>query len=160
MAKLLLTGEINEQSLADLFLSIRALEEKGAKKLNLHICSGGGEVEAALAMAYLIRTSSIHVIATNIGEVASAALLVYLAAHEYKAAPFASFMYHAPSCNLDEDDMMSHLDTAAQLRRDLDRFHKAMAYYSGAVFWAAWTNRRRDIYFDFETLKKHLQKSS
>lgn len=157
--KLLLTGEINEQSLADFYNALQHFEEKGIKKLTLYICSGGGEVSSALAMAHLIHTSNMKVTAVNLGEVASAALLVYVSAHEYKAAPFATFMYHAPSCNLDDDDMLSHLDTAAQLRRDLDEWHKAMAYYSGAHFWPAWTKKRRDIYFTHEELLIALKKS-
>lgn len=92
----LLMSEINQETVALVIKWI--LEENFSKKkkklLNLVISSGGGDLGAAFALVDIIKGSKIPIATTGIGEVGSAALLIFLTGSNRVLTPNTSILSH------------------------------------------------------------------
>lgn len=87
-------GDINDLLVSRLIdVSGQAINYKSSE-IHLHISSRGGDLHAGFAAYHHLRSLNIPLIAHNIGNVESAAVLLFLAADTRLAAPHATFLLH------------------------------------------------------------------
>jgi len=69
-------------------------KRNGSSGIHLHISSSGGSFAAGFAAYYHLRSLGIPLVAHNIGEVASVAMLPFLAADTRLAGLYTNFLFH------------------------------------------------------------------
>ena len=88
-------GEINSQNITALIDCINSNKNLApTDTLIININSGGGNVSDGVAIYNIIKKLPYHVITHNLGEVSSAALLLYMAGKTRTAAEISKFMIH------------------------------------------------------------------
>ena len=87
-------GEINEVMVGLLIEFSCQAKNAGSSEIRLHISSTGGNLHAGFAAYHHLRSLGIPLIAHNIGNVESSAVLLFLAADTRVAAPHATFLLH------------------------------------------------------------------
>jgi ATP-dependent protease ClpP protease subunit len=98
---LVLVGDINrgtERMVSDWVVQA---ESQNSSELFIQISSPGGKLEAAFGIYDCLRSSSIPVTTLNMGNVESAAVLIYLAGDKRLVTPTGLFMVHALGHSLD-----------------------------------------------------------
>jgi ATP-dependent protease ClpP protease subunit len=85
---------INQISIASLIDIAGKARHNGSSKIILHISSGGGDLASAFAAYHFLRSIEIPIEAHNIGNIESAAVLLFLAADVRRAAPHSRFLFH------------------------------------------------------------------
>jgi ATP-dependent Clp protease, protease subunit len=95
------TREINGDTAEALLDSVTGLANDGVQRVVLCIASPGGWTAKATAAYNLLRALPISLVTYNIGEVASAANMLFLAGDERYACPHATFMLHPGSFTAD-----------------------------------------------------------
>lgn len=105
-----LTGEVNEDTydLIELILQYnredRDIEPDKRKPIRIIISSPGGYLTLARSLIAVMRLSQTPIHTVAMGEVASAASLIYLAGNRRYALEGASFLYHKGGCEGLEGD--------------------------------------------------------
>ncbi len=97
-------GELNQTTVRPLVKNL-CLTAQDPSKVHLHLAlqSTGGTVAEGVYLHHFIKAFTIPITIYNIGNVSSAAVLVYLAAPERVAAEHASFMIHRVSTSFAGD---------------------------------------------------------
>jgi ATP-dependent protease ClpP protease subunit len=85
---------INPQSIAALIEVTGQARNKGSSKIILNLSSTGGDLAPIFGAYYHLRSLGIPLVSHNIGNIESAAVLLYLAADTRLAAPHSRFMFH------------------------------------------------------------------
>jgi len=105
-----ITGEINDSIYDTIQLILqynrddREVEPEQRKPIRLIISSPGGYLTAARTLISIMRLSQTPIYTIAMGEVASAASLIYLASNKRYAIKGASFLYHKGGCEGLEGD--------------------------------------------------------
>lgn len=89
-----ITGEIKSSNISQIILQILAHQELHTKNLTIYINSSGGSINDAFALIDIMRLSPITFTTIAIGEVSSAALLIFLAGDIRLIAPNTSILSH------------------------------------------------------------------
>jgi ATP-dependent protease ClpP protease subunit len=94
--KVYLIGVINTESVNKTREQITALWQDGRQKeeITLFVCSGGGMVVPAISFYEWIKIHKIPLITVAMGEVASAAIPLFLSGKPRKATPHSWFIIH------------------------------------------------------------------
>lgn len=95
------TGEIDEEHFKEVQETIDGLRE--AKKIVLFIASGGGFMPPALAFYNWVRALRIPLITVAAGEVASAAIIVFLAGQKRFVSPHSYLRIHSIRASMAKD---------------------------------------------------------
>ena len=93
-------GEINAEkviALKNTINSIENLTQNDTLVINIH--SAGGNVSDAILMFNIIKNLSCNVVTHNLGEVLSAAVLLYMAGKTRTAADISKFLIHPLKAN-------------------------------------------------------------
>jgi hypothetical protein len=93
-------NEVGPDTALRIAQAVTEASERKIPAINVFITSGGGSVQHAIAsynLLMLARAKGIRVNTLNIGEVSSAAILIYSAGEERICAPNASFYFHPMS---------------------------------------------------------------
>ena len=85
---------INQKSVAQLVEFTTEARNCKASKIILNISSTGGELTSAFGTYYHLRSLGIPLVTHNMGNVESAAVLIYLAGDTRLAAPHCRFLIH------------------------------------------------------------------
>jgi len=85
---------INPKSIAALVDVTGQARKHGSGKIILNISSTGGDLAPIFGAYYHLRSLGIPLVAHNIGNVESSAVILYLAADVRFAAPHSRFMFH------------------------------------------------------------------
>ena len=85
---------INPKSIAALVEVTGQARNEGSGKIILNLSSIGGDLASAFGAYHHLRSLGIPLVAHNIGNVESSAVLLYLAADFRLAAPHSRFMFH------------------------------------------------------------------
>lgn len=101
------------------------LDEDG--EIKLFMSSPGGDVGAAFALYYHLRSLGRKITTYNIGDVSSAAVIAYLAGDERLAATYSHFLLHSASGTV---DIQGNVNSAA-LREAADIFDSNINRYIG-----------------------------
>lgn len=92
----ILTGEINHQSIADVGQRLIGLQARSPDRINLIIDSSGGSMDAALRLCDLMSTvMTAPVRGIALGSCGSAATFVMLYCSERISTPFSRFLIHS-----------------------------------------------------------------
>ncbi len=86
---------------AGLLGAITGLMNGGAQRITVSISSVGGGIPAAFSLYNNLRALPVHLTLHNIGHIASAANVVFVAGDERSASPKATFMFHAPTVTIE-----------------------------------------------------------
>lgn len=95
------TREINGDTAEALLDSMTALANEGVPRVVLCMASAGGWTAKATAVYNMLRALPLCLVTYNIGEVASAANMLFLAGEERYACPQATFLLHPGSFRAD-----------------------------------------------------------
>lgn len=77
------------------------IEENGwPKKVVLYLNSSGGDLDIAWSLYDYVRLSGLHLVTIGVGDVESAAVLLFLAGKERYASKSSSFLIHGPVLEL------------------------------------------------------------
>lgn len=113
-AKIMFEGEVNTENMMALITSLDEinLSYPSVKKIKLYINSEGGAVESGYSAYEAIKSSRIPVTTINLGQVSSAATLLYCGGKERLVFPSAFFLLHAPytTNNYGEDLKLNHIE--------------------------------------------------
>jgi ATP-dependent Clp protease, protease subunit len=114
---------INPPSARALLTATTEVAERG-QRVVLCLGSPGGGVSAALMLYNALRALPIQLVTHNVGEVGSAANVIFLAGAERVASPNSTFMFHRPTYTADageEFDVKALRRTATALTTDEKR---------------------------------------
>ena len=90
-----LMGRINEESVNKARERILELwEADQSKEITLFICSSGGAGNPAIAFYEWVKLKNIPLVTVAIGEVSSAAIIIFLSGQKRKATQHSWFMVH------------------------------------------------------------------
>lgn len=87
-------GDITDQAIGHLIDFTLQAKRDGTSEIRLHISSTGGSLMAGFSAYHHLRSLGVSLIAHNIGNVESSAVLLFLAADTRLAAPHATFLLH------------------------------------------------------------------
>lgn len=121
-----IAGEITDTTVRDICMFLSEFEKEHLA-VRIDICSGGGCVEAGIAIANRIRNSPLHIVTCNLAQVASSAFTIFAAGHERVAMPESFFLYHEISVTLPESKISELRVAMAELDKDLYRLESIMA---------------------------------
>ncbi len=94
-------GEINTASMAQLLMVVNAQTRSGVHKIRLVISSGGGDTTAAFAAYnYLHSLRDVEISTFNVGNVDSAAVVLYCAGQHRYSFPATRFLVHGNSLQI------------------------------------------------------------
>jgi len=110
-------GDINTPSVAQLIMIVNGQVKLGVKKIRIVLSSGGGDPSAGFsAYSYLHGLQGVEISTFNVGNVDSAAILIYCAGQRRFAVPGARFVLHGNSMVLPPNTTAD----AATLQGDLE----------------------------------------
>ena len=90
-------GEINARSLVDFINFVNSIENIAPDDaLTININSPGGSVSDSVAIYNIIKKLPCNVITHNLGEVSSAAILLYMSGKTRTAEDISKFVFHPP----------------------------------------------------------------
>ena len=87
-------GDVNEPMVGRLIDFTLQAKVANTSEIRLHISSQGGNLHAGFAAYYHLRSLGVPLVAHNIGNVESSAILLFLAAETRFAAPRSTFLFH------------------------------------------------------------------
>ncbi len=90
----IISGYVDEHMVENILYIVKEKISDDCKKLHIAVQSSGGSVPIALAIADLLMSLPCEVITYNIGNVDSAALLIYSAGEDRVCSPGARFFIH------------------------------------------------------------------
>lgn len=127
----LFKAPVSEASVNELTDALLKLARSGVPEVDLLVSTTGGELAEAITAYYVLRAQPFRLVTWNVGEVASAGVVLFLAGEERYAAPHASFGFHEPGLALDlaPDGRLNEAEAAATLARLRD----ARARLSGLI---------------------------
>lgn len=90
-----LIGKIDEKNINKAREGVlKAWKENPEKEIILFICSGGGKGDIAISFYEWIKLKKIPLVTIAIGQVSSAAIIVFLSGRKRKATPHSWFLVH------------------------------------------------------------------
>lgn len=102
----LFQAPVTEASVNELIDDLLRYARSGVPEVDLLIATPGGELTQAVTAFHILRAQPFKLVTWNVGEVASAGVVLFLAGEERYAAPHATFAFHepdfAPDGRLDE----------------------------------------------------------
>jgi ATP-dependent Clp protease, protease subunit len=135
-------GDINTPSMAQLIIVVNNQIRAGYKKIRIVISSGGGDPSAGFsAYSYLHGLQGIELSTFNVGNVDSAAILVYCAGQERYAVPGARFVMHGNSMTLPTNTQID----AASLQGDLEILKNLNQTISQVIEATVNKDRKNDV---------------
>lgn len=94
-------GEINTDNINALNNCVNSIENLTSNDtLTININSTGGNVSSGIAIFNIVKKLSCNVVTHNLGEVSSAAILLYMAGKTRTAADISKFIIHPLTMNL------------------------------------------------------------
>jgi ATP-dependent Clp protease, protease subunit len=123
----LFKAPVTEASVNELVDALLKIARSGVPEVDLLISTTGGEVAEAVTAYYVLRSQPFRLVTYNVGQVASAGVVLFLAGSERYAAPHASFSFHEP--DLEPDGRLDEAEAAAIL----ERLRDARARLSGII---------------------------
>ncbi len=107
MSVITIVGEINTQSVGMLLSVVNSQVRMGVKKIRIVIASGGGDPSAGFsAYNYLRGLKDVEISTFNMGNVDSAAVLLFCAGQNRYSVPGARFVLHGNSLTTSGPTMM------------------------------------------------------
>ncbi len=117
MAIITIVGEINAMSVGQLLAVVSGQVRSGMKKIRIVIASGGGDPSAGFsAYNYLRGLQDVEISTFNVGNVDSAAVLLFCAGQNRYSVPGARFVIHGNSLTIAGNATMD----AASLQGNLE----------------------------------------
>jgi len=102
----LFQAPVTEASVNELIDDLLKYARSGVPEVDLLMATPGGELTQAVTAFHILRAQPFKLVTWNVGEVASAGVVLFLAGEERYAAPHATFAFHepdfAPDGRLDE----------------------------------------------------------
>lgn len=114
-AYVLFKAPVTEASVNELVDELLKLARSGVPEVDLLLSTTGGEVAEAVTAFYVLRAQPFRLVTYNVGQVASAGVVLFLAGSERYTAPRASFSFHEP--DLEPDGRLDEAGAAATLQR-------------------------------------------
>ena len=139
-----LTGEIGEDFDFDFVdFALSELERDSKANITIRMCSGGGDVYEALAIAGRIKESRAHITTVGYGQIMSAATLILACGNFRKISEFCTFMTHEASYDIGgrHSDVREEVE---QMEREENLWCKYMEKFSNktADWWRKVATKR------------------
>jgi ATP-dependent protease ClpP protease subunit len=109
--------EINGQSLAALTEAINVAKYDDIRKIEINMCTPGGDLEIALAMYDMIKLTRTHIVTKAWGEVASAGLIVFGAGDSRLSAAHTTFTLHEITTSIEDASTKMLEETTKEMQR-------------------------------------------
>jgi ATP-dependent protease ClpP protease subunit len=149
-----LSSEIEDGEFNGFDAALSEMESLSRKTITIRICSYGGSVYEALAVAGRIKRSPCKIITEGYGPVMSAATLILACGDERKLSRFSWFMHHAGSYEV-EGTHTEIKHAVAQADRENKQWALLMQEFTGVEkgFWLSYGSDK-DAYLDAEMCLK------
>lgn len=155
---ILLVGDVSFESAEQIILQIRSyLQENAKEDIYLIIASTGGNLFAAFSLYDFIKASGASVVTIGLGEVSSAAIMVWLAATKGgpKATENTFFALHETTGGMNGSLKVSETETLYTHRAmRQDRYFEIMAKTTNKTFEEVKRLACRDTLFDVDMMVK------
>jgi len=127
----LFKAPVTEASVNELLDDVLKFARAGVPEVDLLISTTGGDVAEAITAFYVLRAQPFRLVTWNVGQVASAGVVLFLAGEERYAAPHASFTFHEPDFEpaLEPGRRLDEAEAGATL----ERLRDARAHLSGII---------------------------
>jgi ATP-dependent Clp protease protease subunit len=115
----LFQAPVTEASVNELVDDLLKYARSGVPEVDLLIATPGGELTQAVTAFHVLRAQPFKLVTWNVGEVASAGVVLFLAGEERYAAPHATFAFHEPDVAMDlaPDGRLDEAAAGATLER-------------------------------------------
>lgn len=124
----IISGCVDEHMVEKILFIVKEKISDNCKKLHIAVQSSGGSVTIALAIADLLMSLPCKVITYNIGNVESAALLIYSAGEDRVCSPEARFYIHPIGKEINGVQTVKTLSRyLKEIDQDTDRVAKYLA---------------------------------
>lgn len=125
-----LTGEVNMDMFHRAEACLNIFESSGKKTVTIKLCSGGGDIYAALAIVARIKSSPCKIRIEAFGQIMSAATAIFAVGDERISSKYTSFMFHQTSVALPELTLRDIRNELEQTDRDDALFSEILAEHS------------------------------
>lgn len=115
--------KVDWSTVIDLQTAVSDLLAKGVKEVHVLISSTGGDVGAAVAGYNVLRALPVDLSTYNLGDVDSAASILFMAGARRRCAPSSRFLFHEVRAGIREADLTRAdlQDRVASVQSDIDR---------------------------------------
>lgn len=154
MRKIYLVGSINEEMYIQFSKELDELTKTSKKPILVELCSEGGDDNIAFALYGKIRSSLAPIHMLSFGQVQSAAVLIFAAAHKRISDPECLFMVHESSDDLtgETKDLKAKVQ---RMEKDEERFYKLLEKHS-QLEYSRWRQLAKETtYFTAKEAKSY-----
>ena len=129
-----LMGEVNMDMFHRTEACLNIFENSGKKTVTIKLCSGGGDIYAALAIVARIKSSPCKIRIEAFGQIMSAATAIFAVGDERISSKYTSFMFHQTSVALPELTLRDIRNELEQTEKDDAVFSEILAEHSKCDF--------------------------
>ena len=153
---LIISGEINQQLVANVMGQLIAMAEESDEPVNIFINSQGGHVESGDTIHDVIRFIKPRVRMIGTGWVASAGALIYVAAprEDRYCLPNTRFLLHQPAGGVGGTAADIAIE-AQEIIRMRERINRIFSRETGQPFERIETDTHRNFWLDADTAKEY-----
>jgi len=154
---ILLSDQITRELAEDVLAMLLLLEQEDTKSIiNIYINSPGGEVDAGFAIYDMARFIEAPVRCVSAGLVASAAVIVLLAADKKNrlSLPNSRFLLHQPSAGVRGSTTDIEIE-ATEILRVRERINSLISSETGQPIEKVMNDTRRNFWMDVAEAKKY-----
>ena len=154
---ILLSDQITRELAEDVLAMLLLLEQEDSKSIiNIYINSPGGEVDAGFAIYDMARFIEAPVRCVSAGLVASAAVIVLLAADKKNrlSLPNSRFLLHQPSAGVRGSTADIEIE-ANEILRVRERINSLISSETGQPIEKVMNDTRRNFWMDVAQAKKY-----
>jgi len=153
---LIISGEINQQLVANVMGQLIAMTEESDEPVNIFINSQGGHVESGDTIHDVIRFIKPRVRMIGTGWVASAGALIYVAAprEDRYCLPNTRFLLHQPAGGVGGTAADIAIE-AQEIIRMRERINRIFSRETGQPFERIETDTHRNFWLDADTAKEY-----
>ena len=148
--EIILTGEIDGESVNSVILQLRYLQAQGAEKeITIYINSPGGSVPDGLALIDVMGAMRCPIKTVCMGTAASMAALIFVAGNDRHITEHSRVMIHDPLLSGGVGGSALKVDSIAKnLMKTREITAKILSDYTGHSIEEVYTKTAQDTYFD------------
>lgn len=143
-----LTGPVNLDMFHRVDACLNIFEGQDEDTITITLCSEGGEIYPALAIVGRIKASPCKVTIVAVGQIMSAATIIFASADKRIASRYTSFMFHQIEASLPENNLAATRIELEQTERENELFCKILAEETKSDFkyWHDLVSSGQNVY--------------
>lgn len=150
-----LTGPVNLDMFHRVDGCLNIFEGQDDDPITITLCSEGGEIYPALAIVGRIKASPCKITIVAMGQIMSAATIIFASGDKRIASRYTSFMFHQIEASLPESNLTDTRNELEQAERENDLFCKILEEETKADFkyWNDLVSSGRNAYMSAQQCK-------